>query len=401
MGILSSQFLEEGDTHYLNNDFEKALQSYEKAREETPNNPRVYNNMANAYNKNKKYGQALESYDKALEFDRTYPGTLTAKGFCLNSMERYKEALSIFAEVLKENPQDSAAWCGKGFSLQKLGKNDDAEEAYNRAIKSGGDTKNTKEAATAGLLQLRRLKGVSTLIQENIPSSKTTKTPITTTTITTYSWLPLHQHQPEDTPNDDDHHKSLLNSYRNGLQNDPTNEELWFKVAKLLQFLGKIEDSIECYDRGLQLNGDIPAFYLGLGVALFELNRHSDASRVLQTGLELAPANVLLLINYGAVLLNLNKGHKSVELFRLAGDNLGMGSCDYLDDDDGAVKLVKSTIDGCVGYLGRDGMKREEERNRATVLSQLVMELNFFICGRVSKLTESSLENFKKKYCGQ
>ena len=68
---------------------------------------------------------------------------LQLKGKALFELGRYDEAIEVYDQVLKDSPDinpsttKTNAWIGKGDALRAQGKNEEALEAYNKAIDLG------------------------------------------------------------------------------------------------------------------------------------------------------------------------------------------------------------------------------------------------------------------------
>ncbi|MFA6373859.1 MAG: tetratricopeptide repeat protein [Methanothrix sp.] len=86
------------------------------------------------------FQMSLELYDRAISENLGDNLLLQQKGLALFELGRYDEAIEVYDQVLKTSlkvePDTTAvsALIGKGDSLRLQGKNDDALEAYNKAI---------------------------------------------------------------------------------------------------------------------------------------------------------------------------------------------------------------------------------------------------------------------------
>jgi len=65
----------------------------------------------------------------------------------LAQLRRFEEALDIYGQALKLNPEAADSWFGKAVCLSFLGREEEAEEAYRKAVEIdpryaevGGDT---------------------------------------------------------------------------------------------------------------------------------------------------------------------------------------------------------------------------------------------------------------------
>ncbi|MFA7375315.1 MAG: tetratricopeptide repeat protein, partial [Methanothrix soehngenii] len=103
-----------------------------------------------ALNKTGRTDEAQAAFQKSLEFYETAISgntgnirLLQQKGLVLFELGRYDEAIEAYDQVLKNSlslefdTTAVSAWIGKGDSLRLQGKNEEALEAYNKAIDLG------------------------------------------------------------------------------------------------------------------------------------------------------------------------------------------------------------------------------------------------------------------------
>lgn len=52
----------------------------------------------------------------------------------LAQLKRFEDALEIYSHALKINPEAADSWFGKAICLSFLGREEEAEEAYKKAV---------------------------------------------------------------------------------------------------------------------------------------------------------------------------------------------------------------------------------------------------------------------------
>lgn len=148
--------------------YDQAIQEYNVALKEDPNNATIYVNIGSAYQQKEDFDNAIEYYKKALAFKpdnsaakqgiQASTEARTAKGLAdtekaatdMFKLGRYSDAIVKYQELLKSNPQNAATHFNLGAAYQA---NKDLESAiaqYRQAISidpKSEDYKKTLEAA--------------------------------------------------------------------------------------------------------------------------------------------------------------------------------------------------------------------------------------------------------------
>ncbi len=149
---LSSIYQEAGDLYHKMEDTSAMARSYESALTITPNNPLTLNNYAYYLAlDNRLLDKALEMSERSLTLDPGNPTNLDTKGWILFMKGDYEEAEKVLAETVKifddaiENNPDHKADIEKdmvemlihyGATLWKNGKQDEARQQWQRAVKA-------------------------------------------------------------------------------------------------------------------------------------------------------------------------------------------------------------------------------------------------------------------------
>ena len=106
-----------------------------KKIEEDPNNDTYYYNRGNASYDLNEYENAIESYNKAIELNPNNASYYNNRGITFNNLKKYKEAIEDYSEAIKLNPNYSLAYNNRGVSFYNLKDYNKAIEDYNMAIK--------------------------------------------------------------------------------------------------------------------------------------------------------------------------------------------------------------------------------------------------------------------------
>ena len=65
--------------------------------------------LGNNYSKNKEYNKAIESYEKAIKINSEYPSAYYNLGITYRKNKEYNKAIESYAKAIKINPEDSSA----------------------------------------------------------------------------------------------------------------------------------------------------------------------------------------------------------------------------------------------------------------------------------------------------
>ncbi|ULQ56193.1 tetratricopeptide repeat protein [Flavihumibacter rivuli] len=102
----------EGNKFYREGQYEKAIGSYKKAAEKSPNDPRVIYNSANALQKKGDANAALEGYQQLIAANKDKSVTQQAwynKGVVHQQNKQLEESIAAWKEALKLDPEDKEA----------------------------------------------------------------------------------------------------------------------------------------------------------------------------------------------------------------------------------------------------------------------------------------------------
>lgn len=113
------------------------LESLDREIERNPNNIEAWSNRAWRLSSLEKYEEALELYDKVISLEPRNVSAWSDRGWVLCGLERYDDALASYNKAIELEPNYSWAWCQKGWVLERLEKWDKALKSYDEAIALG------------------------------------------------------------------------------------------------------------------------------------------------------------------------------------------------------------------------------------------------------------------------
>jgi len=120
---------------YLNADqFQEALDYYDKAILSDSNSKEAWNGKGWALHGLARYQEALVAHNKAISIDPNYADAWYGKGWAQYSLSRYQEALDAYNKSLSLDSDKTMVWTGKGNALKRLGRYQEALDAFDKAI---------------------------------------------------------------------------------------------------------------------------------------------------------------------------------------------------------------------------------------------------------------------------
>ncbi|XP_026468472.1 serine/threonine-protein phosphatase 5-like [Ctenocephalides felis] len=105
----AEKFKEEANEYFKKQDYERAIDLYNKAIEANPNNAIYYSNRSISHLRTESFGYALSDASKAIDCDKTYIKGYYRRAAAHMSLGKFKAALKDFEYVVKARPNDKDA----------------------------------------------------------------------------------------------------------------------------------------------------------------------------------------------------------------------------------------------------------------------------------------------------
>ncbi|HEY8111005.1 MAG TPA: tetratricopeptide repeat protein, partial [Candidatus Nitrosotenuis sp.] len=123
-----------GNFYYCDNQYTKAINSYDKLLKVDPNNLNSLVNKGIATSKLGNHKEAIALYDKVLEIDPNYFDALHCKGDSLTLLSKHDEALSCYEQTLEIDPNYFDGLYKKGLALLNLQNHKEAIFHFDKAL---------------------------------------------------------------------------------------------------------------------------------------------------------------------------------------------------------------------------------------------------------------------------
>lgn len=134
----SDSYIKVADSYFNMGKYQESLDTYKKALELNPNNPRVYYNLGYSYHKMGKNNEAINTFKKAIDLGVTNEHIYNALGNCYYELNQYDEALNSYKQTLNYDSDNFAANSGIAECYLKLKNYDEALSYSQNSLRSAG-----------------------------------------------------------------------------------------------------------------------------------------------------------------------------------------------------------------------------------------------------------------------
>ena len=124
----------------------EALQEFDNALSELPNDPTFLNNRGAALDRLGRHKKALADFDRVLG---RHPEDAVAhhnRGVALAQLGRYEDAIIAYDSALAVKPKDAGTLANKGLALAHMGRLEDALNTLDKALRKRGANPNVRAA---------------------------------------------------------------------------------------------------------------------------------------------------------------------------------------------------------------------------------------------------------------
>jgi tetratricopeptide (TPR) repeat protein len=196
------------------------------------------------------------------------------KGYALGIAGRNQEAMEAFSRAIELSPKDAEAYSNRGAVYGKLGDHKQAIRDHDRAIELNpklAAAYNNRGSAYADLGNHRRaIKDFDRAIELN----------------TKYEWAYANRGIAYHNLGD---HKQAIRDYDRAIELDPGFAKAYNNRGAAYLILGNHQQAIRDYDRAIELDPKLEIAYINRGIAYAKLGDYRKAMRDLDKAIELFP----------------------------------------------------------------------------------------------------------------
>lgn len=130
----------QAETAYLNGDLDRAAELYQQALGEGGETTKLYNNLGNAFFRQKRFNAAEEAYGRALQLDPEYLFSLNNLAHALYNAGEREEARNLMAQAQKVFPSVSFFHTTVGYFDYREGRVNSARKHFETAVDFNPDS---------------------------------------------------------------------------------------------------------------------------------------------------------------------------------------------------------------------------------------------------------------------
>jgi len=133
----------QGNTYYYAEQYEDAIDIYNRILNLHPHDPLILFNRGVAYGQSGRYDEALADFNRSLELSPNKPGSLTNRGNAYIGLGMYDEALADLNHSLELKSDDPVTIRSLGCLYERLGRYDEALTNFNHSLELRPDDPGT------------------------------------------------------------------------------------------------------------------------------------------------------------------------------------------------------------------------------------------------------------------
>ncbi|MGJ3246902.1 MAG: tetratricopeptide repeat protein [Elainellaceae cyanobacterium] len=132
ISLSADDYVKQGDVLGLEEQYQEAIASYDKAIRLNPDLPTAWLGKGTALRKSGAYEEAITCNERAIALQPDIPWGWFGKGYAHRNLHQYENALECYDRAIQLKPDYFRFWNHRGYVLVKLGRDDDALESLDR-----------------------------------------------------------------------------------------------------------------------------------------------------------------------------------------------------------------------------------------------------------------------------
>lgn len=229
-----------------------------------PGTKEYFNEMGLQHEREGKFFQAVQMFNEALKIDPKFMFAWFNNGKSLTHLGQIEDALKCYDQALEIDPMFKEAWYNKGYVYNLIDNNKRALDCYNMAIQIDADFNIAVIQRITTLLRLKEFKRVSEEADKYIEK---------------------------------DYHNYLV----------------WYNKGVALNYLGKYQEAMTCFDTAIELKSDYVEALAAKGFLHGTMKDYENELECYDKVLELDPTHLETWINKSNVLNRLTKYVESLK----------------------------------------------------------------------------------------
>ncbi|WP_215225663.1 tetratricopeptide repeat protein [Echinicola shivajiensis] len=263
----------QGVKHFLNQEFEQAMNCYEAAFELDPNNASLLNNLGLYHHQQGNFEKALEFFELALEQERK-PNFMINAGNSLAMMGNNEEARKRYKGAIDLDPKHASAWLSLAKLTSHEGNLDEAEKYWETLLNISPQENYLIELAKTLILKKEFDKALNILYQQGNNSDSAAL------------WFQIGRCEFQLR-----NHGLAEKAIKKALADSPDNQDYRYYLAINYLATGNMEEGLKHINMLLKLNPENDQILTEKGIILCSLHQYEEALKLFERALEIQPKN--------------------------------------------------------------------------------------------------------------
>ena len=322
-------------------------------------------NRGQELQRNDSHEEALQAFDKAIEINQSYAFAWGGKGYVLYNMGRYDDAIAAWDRAIELEPDEfysGSKWEMKGKVLEILGRNDESAQAYERALELAD--KAVTEYKTSTDLNLSAAWGFKGQLLDDqgryVEALEAVANSSKANPEDAFAWVVMGDILADRLGR----YNESIESYNKSLEIDPKNIGALRGEGYALASLGRYEEALEYYNRALEIDSRFARAWQGLGDALRNMGMYNESIQAYDRAIaEMPQQPQYALIGKGMALDSLGRYDEAQEDYEQA-----------LKDYDDVIK--KNPRNAQVMYNQGNALRGLQRHNESLQAYDRAIELN-------------------------
>lgn len=237
-----------------------------------------YINLGRLFIYKDEYDTALEYYEKAIEVDPTNGLGWINKSHALLSLDRFEEALRAAEKAIEMSPQNVLGWVNKSASLQGLRRYNEAMSAVEKALEINPNHTLALADKSIFTLQMKRPKEALALSQRIVEINPNDD----------WGWLVMSIVLSEL-----DRHEEALVAAEKAVEVNPEDTVSWLNKSDVLFDLGRPEEALSAIETAIELESNSVHAWAYKASLLSKIGNHTESKKALERALRIGPKSSL------------------------------------------------------------------------------------------------------------
>ncbi|MDR0829278.1 MAG: tetratricopeptide repeat protein [Prevotellaceae bacterium] len=299
----AEKYFEEGNKFYDEQDYDKAIDCFQKAIELNPYYAEAYKRLGNVYFDIQDYDKVIEYNKKAITLKPDYEAAYFNTGLAYRNKQDYDKSIEYFQKVIELNPDDANAYLNIGDAYFQKQDDDKTIEFWQKAIDlSPHNPNNDKMYFAIGCLYLDGQKFEEAV--ENF--DKAVAINIDYKDAWYFRGIALMQDEKLD---------DAIKSFDHALIIDPEDKDCLFNKALAMSEVARCEDAIGSFDKALAIDPNDAKIWNSRGVTMSRLHKWKEALENNDKALEINPNSAEIWKNRGLFFWGLKMLDEAIESF--------------------------------------------------------------------------------------